>query len=276
MKKKTITRIGQGGIETSFVARKSTLRAFVGGDKTCQESIDDEIDNKTHWLQLKQMLQNISGKGIATIVAALKGKDADVIVKIQTAENARHEFEFQTALTGLKGFIQFDCLFMCGGDREYIERFGYFNDKSRLCMSKGASLGVVIMPYYANKSFDSFLETYTGRDKARLVKIIISHVVANLFKAYVKKGFSHGDLFPKNVVLDTEYQPILIDFEKSAFNANHMQFWRDLDDFMGSVARTIFPELDDISRSHVVMNQAYNRKPDKTNILALLVAIRNM
>ena len=43
----------------------------------------------------------------------------------------------------VKGFINFLCFATCQGDKKYIESFGVFNEKSRLCRAKGVSMGIL-------------------------------------------------------------------------------------------------------------------------------------
>lgn len=103
--------------------------------------------------------------------------------------------------------------------------------------------------------------------------------IQSLFVAYIKTGFTHGDCFPKNVVLDEEYRPIVIDFEKSAFDTPNKvtRFWRDIDDFMGDVSRYLFHgKLDDICRIHVFMNLAMSEEPTEDNIRKLIDAVSNL
>lgn len=271
--------IGQGGLQTSFVVKKSLIKKLLKGDGTCQENINDEIDNsnKTPWLQLVHVIQNIKGKGIATIIGKIKSKD--VVVKVQQFDAANNEYNVQQKLkiSELQGFVDFECIFTCDGDRKYIESFSYFNDASRLCKAKGYNMGIIIMPYYKNASFESFLKTYKEQDKIDKAKHIIASVIKNVFNAFTLSQFTHGDLFSKNVVLDDEYNPIIIDFEKSLFNNNLMRFLMDIDDFINDVARYMFdPKLSEISRQFVTMNRAFNNKPNEEILSSFTKAILNL
>jgi hypothetical protein len=61
-----IQPIGKAGICTSWIVKKSLFKKLIGGKiDNCQE----HIDNNPEWLQLNKVLQNIRGKGIATIIA---------------------------------------------------------------------------------------------------------------------------------------------------------------------------------------------------------------
>ena len=230
-------------------------------------------------MQLVTTIQNIKGKGIATLLGKVKEKD--VIVKVQFADQAKNEHDIQQTLKSndVQGFVEFLCFATCEGDKDYIESFALFNDASRLCKAKGVSMGVIIMPYYKNKSFEDFLKTYVKVDKEKISSRIVEKTIRSLFDAYDKTGFTHGDCFPKNVVLDHEYQPIIIDFEKSAFDSPNkvMRFWRDIDDFMGDVSRYVFHgKLDDICRGHVFMNLAMNQGPTEDNIRKLIDAVSEL
>ena len=266
---KSFRNIGKSGLETSFVLRKSLLKKIQrGGGATCQES----IENNVQWLQLTQTLQNIPGKGIATMVGNIDS--LEVIVKVQMHDRAKSEYGVQQRLKDLSGFVEYTCFFTCEGDKRYIESFSLAKDARRLCKEKGVSMGVIVMPYHKNGSFEEYLMTNPDKDA---IKKIICVVVSHVFEAYTVEGFTHGDLFAKNIVLDKDYGPVILDFEKSKFSTDVSRFWLDLDDFLNDVARFSFAqELEGISRMHVVMNRAYRKRPTDDILDSLLSAIKDM
>lgn len=261
--KMVFKNVGQGGLQTSFLIKRTLLKRMLGGGASCQEDLNIEIGSTKQWLQLKTVIQNIQGKGIATMLGKIKSND--VIVKVQLFASAINEYEIQQKLktNNVKGFIDFQCFATCQGDRKYIESFAYLNDSSRLCQATCVSMGIIIMPYYRRKSLYSYMEDYSGRDKNKIILKVTSDVIGSVFDAYSKTGFAHGDLFAKNILL-TDSGPLIIDFEKSTFNqVNKLsRFWRDLGDLLGEIANYGFTrELDEISRKHVTMNHAYGKEP---------------
>jgi serine/threonine protein kinase len=243
-------RIGNIGINTSFIIQKSKLKKkLIGG--SCQEDIDKEIDGKHDWLQLVKVIQSIEGKGISTLLGRIPTKE--VVIKIQEADKGSKEYEIQDKLKDFDGFIKFECLFFCQGDKKYIESFANLQEHKQLCKAKGFSMGIILMPYYKKGSLENY---------GIIQKDIISTIILNYFNAYDKTGFIHADLFPKNIVLDDHENPIIIDYENGYFNDkinNHTYFWRDLTDLLSYVKYE--KDLSHVIRIHCMMNGAYNKKP---------------
>lgn len=253
---KLVKRIGKTGINTSFVINKSFFKRIINGG--CQDEIDKEIEDINYsWIQLKEVLQFIPNKGISTILAKISTRD--VVIKIQEADKAKKEYEIQDKIKDFKGVIIFECLFYCEGDKKYIETFSVLKEYERLCRVKGVSMGIILMPYYKNKSLDKSLS---------VDKIIIEDLLKNYCVLYNETGFIHGDFFPKNIIIDDDNNPLLIDFENSYFNGTHIQFWRDLSDFFSTVK--YHKNLNDIVRNHCMMNGAYNKKPSIELITKLI------
>lgn len=270
-----IQQIGKGGLHTSFIVKKSLLKKlFKGGTiENCQENINNAIDNpeSPKWLQITSILQNIKGKGIATILGKINS--TDVIVKTQLTAEMTKEYDMQDKLKDIQGFIKYDCTFTCNGTKEYIENFAYHGDKTRLCNTKGTTMGVIIMPYYKNGSLEEYLKKNTDKEK---IKTIIIDVIKHIADAYTKIQFTHGDLFTKNIVLDDNYNPIIIDFEKSVFDKSLTTFWRDIDDFFGDISRYIFRNEVDIISRVIMINRAYGIEPSEKIIEDLIYAVKNL
>jgi hypothetical protein len=242
-------RIGNIGINTTFIIKKPLFKNIVK-DENCQKEINKEIEGKHEWLQLNNIIQSIKGKGISTLLGKIQTKE--VIIKIQEANEAKKEYDIQNELKYYNGFINFECLFYCDGDKKYIESFGNLEEKRKLCRAKGITMGIILMPYYKNGSIEKYI----------IYKNIIEKVLKNYLYVYNDKGFVHSDFFPKNIILDDNMNPIIIDFEKSYYNINkndHTYFWRDLTDFISYIKYE--KDLSDIIRKHCMLNGAYNNKP---------------
>ena len=273
-KNKKCTGIGKSGCTTSWIVRKSLLKKIVGGSLgNCQDSINKEIDGKEDWLQLVAVLQNIKGKGIATMVGKIETND--VVVKVQMAGEAQKEIDVQKTLSEQNGFIKYYCDFTCDGDKEYIERFSTVNEKTRLCGKVGDGMRVIIMPYYRMGSLESVMKTL----EKDAIKNILSTVIRNYADAYLKHEFTHGDFFGKNIVLDEKNTPIIIDFEKSAFKKQHKRdiFWNDLDNLLLDVSQNqnIGYELYDKART-ITIHRAYGTEPTAQVIGDLVLSIESL
>jgi serine/threonine protein kinase len=264
--------IGKRGAYTSWVVQKAHLQRILSSKGGAGEIFQENIDEDPDWLQLVQVLQNIRGKGIATMLGKIDGNQ--VVVKAQLARDAQSEYQIQEKLRGMQGFIQYECMFTCAGKKDYIEQFGTVNNKTKLCLARGTGMGVIVMPYYTNGSLEMYLRR-TKKPNIDLVKRVLQTVVWNLFQAYDALGFTHGDLYPKNIVLDESNTPVLLDFEKSLFNSPHrlMTFWRDIDDLFGEVARYVLQDsLNDVARI-VINNLARKQEPTQQLIKDLAKAI---
>ncbi len=264
-----VTSIGKIGPQTSFRIQ------------TCQASIDKEIENSSRtahtWLQLERVLQNIKGQAIATMIGHIQ-EHGDVIVKVQLSSSAKNEWDFAERLRNVQGFIRYLWYFTCAGDAKYIEEFSPLPTNKRLCTKKGSQMGIIMMPYYHQGSFLDYLEKTHESHKPMYVKLILCKIVYYVFKAYADKGFTHGDLFAKNIVLDKS-DPVIIDFEKSAFSSTDrvQRFWRDLDDLFGDVARYLMKdELNEIARIYIYLNLAYNKEPTVHMIQNICKALQSI
>lgn len=230
----------------------------------CQTKLDKQMDKKDDWIQLQRVFQNLKGKNIATIQGTLE-KTKDVVVKIQPFSESMREYQFQEILKIERGFVDFHCIVSCGSPKEYIESYGNSGQpKQQLCDRKGNVLGIIVMPYYKNGSLEDFLKKNNKIDKLKKIKTIVALVIVCYFVAYKNHMFIHGDLFTKNILIDDNYLPLIIDFEKSSFGDSNKTryFWRDLQNFLEDVYRyTKINQIDTIIKNHILMNMAYNKEP---------------
>ena len=85
-------------------------------------------------------------------------------------------------------------------------------------------------------------------------KKILKQVVENLFSAFVKTGFVHGDLHFGNILIDDNGEPIIMDFDTSIFvksSTSQWGFWADLFRIIGIVIERSFPSN---PKSYMVSN----------------------
>ena len=129
-----------------------------------------------------------------------------------------------------------------------------------------------IMQYYSNGSLEDKLSTLNYDELFTIVK----NVITNYFKACVQNNFIHGDFEPKNIILNDNNEPLIIDFENSNFTGNIMSFWRDLDRFFYIIQRCIEFDLNNFIRDNITMHMAYNRKPTEEIIILLLNNFQNI
>ena len=128
------------------------------------------------------------------------------------------------------------------------------------------------MQYYSNGSLEDKLSTLNYDELFTIVK----NVITNYFKACVQNNFIHGDFEPKNIILNDNNEPFIIDFENSNFTGNIMSFWRDLDRFFYIIQRCIEFDLNNFIRDNITMHMAYNRKPTEEIIILLLNNFQNI
>ena len=245
-----ITNIGKNGdYNTSFIINK------------CQDKINNEINSKNQWLYFMEIIQNIKGKEIITLKGVID-KKKQVVLKIQNFELGEKEFDDQKKLSNYNGFIKFYCHFNCNINPKFYNG-SYI---------KGNKMWINIMQYYSNGSFEDKLITMNYNELFTIVK----NVITNYFKAYVQNNFVHGDFEPKNIILNNNNEPLIIDFENSNFTGNIMSFWRDLDRFFYIIQRCINFDLNNFIRDNITMHMAYNRKPTEEIIVLLLNNFQNI
>ena len=177
----------------------------------------------------------------------------------------------QTGLKDVPGFVNFTCHFTCKEDTTYIE--AYSKPTQRVC----TSMSIIVMPYYPLGSLEEHLRE--RRCSHETLKTVVCKVLRIVFKAYATYGFTHGDLFPKNVLMVSETEPILCDYEKSQLHDKNKvsQFWRDLDDFLGDVSRYAFKSaLDALTLQHLYMNLATQTPPSRDAIERLCADVQRI
>jgi serine/threonine protein kinase len=267
MKIKSIRQIGKSNVNSPSINTSYVL-------SNCQSKLNSSIENTNrHWIQLKKVFQNLDGKHIATILGVLE-ENSEVVVKIQPIYLARNEFMFEQKLRSFRGFIEFGCMVTCGSSIDRIDKIKDVK-KEKLCDRKGDNIGIIVMPYYKNGSFKDFLESYKGTNKHKHTIHLAVLAVLAYYAAYKKLGFVHGDFYSKNVIVDENYRPLIIDFEQSSFNSPRKLslFWRDIENFLNCIYPYVDKTLDTIIRTHVVMNNAYSIEPNDTIIKGLTDAI---
>ena len=228
---------------TLYLINKKSLKYIIknkkgGGnldlDETkCQYGIDNEINTREKWLILEKLLQNIDGKDIATILGKIN--TTKIIIKVQSIENTNKEYNISEKLSKYPGFAEYYCKFNCGDTKEYIKTFTHENILQKsVYTKKGSQIGIILMKYYENGSFEDVLKKLKESSKKKAFVILVcKKLLKILFDIYIDSGFTHRDLFPKNIVLDEKLNPIIIDYELSVFNISNKvnQFWIDLTDF---------------------------------------------
>jgi len=214
-----------------------------------------------------EIIQNIKGKDIITLKGIID-KKKQVILKIQNFQLGKKEFEIQEKLKNNEGFIKFFCYFNCNINPKFYNGSYIKGEKinNKICNSKGDKMWINIMPYYNNGSLEDKLIKLNLNELFNIIKIVI----INYLNAFLENNFTHGDFEPKNIILNNDYEPLIIDFENSNFNGNIITFWRDLDRFFFIIQRYVKINIDDFIRENIIMNMAYNKKPSKENITLLL------
>jgi serine/threonine protein kinase len=266
MKIKSIRQIGKSNVNnTSYVL------------SDCQNHLNHSIQRtKKHWIDLKKIFQNLDGKHIATILGVLEN-NKEVVVKIQPIDLSINEFKFGETLKPFRGFIVFLCMVTCGTQPSEIIDYGKARTipSKKLCDKKGDNIGIIVMPYYKHGSFKEFLESYKGTNKHKHTIHITVLAVLSYYATYKKLGFVHGDFYSKNVLVDENYRPLIIDFEQSSFNNPRKLslFWRDIENFLNCIYPYVDKSLDIIIRTHVLMNNAYGIEPNDTIMKGLTDAL---
>lgn len=195
----------------------------------------------------------------------------EVIVKIgKTNELVKQEYDVAKKLetSNLSGFIHMNCVFSCGHD---LTKYGVSDNLDvkniSVCENNTSNnVDVLIMPYITSPtgkdiSLKNYLETGGNKDK---FKNMVKHVVINLSEAFIKTGFVHNDLHLGNVLVDTNENPIIMDFDTSLFCNKDCQgfFWSDLHRFMNSV----------IEKSYISNSASYTI----TNMQLVMVIINTL
>ena len=197
---------------------------------------------------------NVRPKHTMVINAVVKEFHNKIVVKIgKTNALVHQEYNISKKLidAGVHGFIHIDCLFRCKNNLEKY-KIGQQIDKDtfQLCDSNGNdNIDVIIMPFIGK---GITLKNYLV--DAIKYKKILKQVVENLFNAFAKTGFVHGDLHFGNILIDDNGEPIIMDFDTGIIvNSSTSQwgFWADLFRIIGIVIERSFPSN---PKSYMVSN----------------------
>jgi len=197
---------------------------------------------------------NVRAKHTMVINAVVKEFHNKIVVKIgKTNALVRQEYNISKKLidAGVHGFIRMDCVFSC---KNSIEKYKIGEqideDTFQLCDSNGNdNIDVIIMPFIGK---GITLKNYLV--DAIKYKKILKQVVENLFSAFSKTGFVHGDMHFGNILIDDDGEPIIMDFDTSVFvsqSVSQWGFWADLFRIIGIVIERSFPSN---PKSYMVSN----------------------
>lgn len=258
----------------TFLIPRSVLTTLLCNsltDSSFQNMFDDSIRGGREWIHLQKVLQNIPGRDIATLIAAVEGEQ--IVLKLQPALQAQKERDVCRRLEqgGVTGFIHFACMLRCG--IASAGSLGPSGTTPSTCLVTGCSVVATAMEYYPNGSLEDYIQQ--NQTPWTTIVHVLCDVVNNSYRAYTFAGFCHCDLFAKNVLLDKDLTPIITDLEKAEFDSPGQSFWRDMTDFFDDITRhapklSKERDLQDIIRKHVVMPRAYNIHPTQDGVDALV------
>ena len=237
----------------------------------------DKIKSNPDSLQI--LNGSVRAKHTIIMNAVSKEMNGKVVVKIgKTNELIKQEYDVakQLETSGIDGFIRMQCLFSCGHDltkynneiepttftplrilnAQRLPTFAPINrrqvgvlnvQRCKICeTTKISNIDVLIMPYIVSPNgnattLHNYLET--GGDTIKY-KTIIRNVIANLCQAFMKTGFVHKDLHFGNVLINSNGEPIIMDFDTSEFvNPAESQayFWSDIHRFFSHIIEKSYP-----------------------------------
>jgi serine/threonine protein kinase len=197
---------------------------------------------------------NVRPKHTMVINAIVKEFHNKIVVKIgKSNELVRQEYNISKKLidAGVHGFIHIDCLFSCKNNLEKYKIGQQIDEDSfQVCDTNGIyNVDVLVMPFIGK---GITLNIYLV-DEIKYKKIL-KQVVENLFSAFIKTGFVHGDLHFGNILIDVNGEPIIMDFDTSIFvksSTSQWGFWADLFRIIGIVIERSFPSN---PKSYMVSN----------------------
>jgi hypothetical protein len=210
---------------------------------------------------LIEILQNIKGKDLITMKGFLD-KTKSIILKIENFNNGKKEFDIQKKLKSYKGFIKYYHYTTCNVKNIFYNtnQGNIISNNTNICNRNGNNNWINIIPYYQNGSFEHYLQN--NSNERNNIYNIIYKVIQNYINVYLKIKFNHNDFEPKNIVLDKNLNPFIIDFENSNFQGNLLYFWRDLENFFFIIQRYLIDiDFNDFIRNNIILNNAYQNEP---------------
>ncbi len=245
-------------------------------DSSFQDLFDASIRGGREWIHLQKVLQNIPGRDIATLLAAVDGQQ--IVLKLQPVLQAQKERDVCKRLEqeGIKGFIHIACMLHCGPASTKL--LGPSGTPPLTNLVTGSSMVAIAMEYYPNGSLEDYIKKH--EPPWTTIVHILCDVVCNSYKAYTFARFCHGDLFAKNVLLDKDLKPIITDLEKARFDSSGQNFWMDMTDFFDDIIRhapllSRERDLQKTLRQHVLRPRAYNIQPTQQCVDALVHSLQS-
>jgi hypothetical protein len=166
----------------------------------CSGRITSKTPTTEPWLRILKLIKtDISDIDKSRILLGYLEKYSEVVVKIGDSKSIQKEYEYNTYIHSLKGFIKYICYFSCNDDYLSIPS----DSRSTLCKGPGSSMGVIIMPYFPLGSIAKY-----PWNKSNMLNFhsCLKQAFLSIVILFLKKNIIHGDFHPGNVLLKTTKQ----------------------------------------------------------------------
>jgi len=162
---------------------------------SCSGRITRETPTSEPWLRVLRLIKtDISDIDKSRILLGYLAQYGEIVVKIGDSESMRHEYENNTRIHSLKGFVKYICFFSCSDDFRSIPS----SSRSSVCRGPGTDMGVLLMPYFELGSIAKFV---WSNSIVHIFQSCLKHAFLSVLILFHKLNMLHGDFHPGNVLL---------------------------------------------------------------------------
>jgi len=198
---------------------------FVIANKVLQEKSNNDKKNKTYTLH-KYLLNNeriTSSDNTLLILAFIENNNlsqSHVVIKIDRhIDKLEKEYILSKLLSKIGNFIDYIAYYTCYDDTNTIIEFKNSRLITNTMITQPLSIceasssdnnlrGILAMPYYKNGSIANYKWTLSNIE---LLKKLLKQILHSCYHAYKLYGFLHIDLHLGNIVIDDNFNALIID-----------------------------------------------------------------
>ncbi len=217
------------------------------------------------WLLPSKVLQSafVNDDFRAVYLSKFKGVDTqDIVVKVQEIGRGDlgRELRAIRKIGKMKNnnFIKYICDFKCNDE---ISRYKTNEGRiEKFCDGGSKKLHIIIQEYIKNGDISNFFLKNENYNNKNVIMNIIRQCICALAEAFVKYGFTHGDLHGANILISKDenlqktkqyeirgkkyiinmfgFEPVMIDYGKSTIGKGRsdLEIKHDIEIFLGHMA----------------------------------------
>jgi len=262
----------------------------------CQNRIKNDTTNG--WLnnlqQLSTLNQSKRNMSNRRILSGIFNKNKKVVVKMDRFRNEIiNEWNTYQKLieNQIPNILPIYCFFSCLDD---LSKYSGEKKVDSMCQKTGEPIYVIVMKYIDNPNLK--MMDWMPNDLP-IIKSVLQQVLCTLLDAYLKIGFTHGDLNLQNILLESidknniqtyhfeghiikipiiKYRIHLMDFEFSKFHQPIQNFYIDLKMFFSKINYNFTIQLLNTDIIFTYINNLLQSNKNPIHVIPLIQKINEL